>query len=112
MKIKGTFILGLLLYLISFGLLAQNAPITTVGSYTGNETTVTIPITVTDFDNIGSCNLRLTYNASVALATNVTTGPLLGGQLAANLDEPGTIVLGWYTYPGLTLPDNTVDQFL
>ncbi|MCD4731771.1 MAG: hypothetical protein K8R74_14290, partial [Bacteroidales bacterium] len=82
-------------------------PVTTVGSYTGNETAVTIPITAINFNSIGSCNLKLVYDASVALATDVTSGPLLGGQLATNLSEPGIITLGWYTYPGLTLPDNT-----
>lgn len=108
MKIIGTFLLGLFFYLISFGLLAQNAPICNLGTYEGNETTVTIPITVTNFNSIGSCNLKLSYNPSVAIANNVTTSQQLGGQLATNLDEAGIIVLGWYTYPGLTLPDNTV----
>lgn len=108
MKTFGALYSVLFLFLISVGIYAQNAPVTTVGSYAGIETTVTIPITVTNFNNIGSCNLKLTYNASIALATDVTTGPLLGGSLATNLSEPGIIVLGWYTWPGVTLPDSTV----
>ena len=108
MKVFGAIYSGLYFLLIHIGVNAQNAPITTVGSYAGNETAVSIPITVTNFNNIGSCNLKLTYDASIALATDVTSGPLLGGQLAVNLSEPGNIVLGWYTWPGLSLPDNTV----
>lgn len=108
MKIFGAILLGLFLHLIQTGMYAQNAPIATLGSYNGNEPTITIPITVENFNNIGSCNLRMLYNPSIASAMNITSGPLLGGQFAANLNEPGIIVIGWYTYPGLTLPDNTV----
>jgi hypothetical protein len=108
MKISGALYSGLYFLLINIGIYAQNAPITTVGSYTGIETAVTIPITVINFNNIGSCNLKLTYDPSIALATDVTIGPLLGGTLASNINEPGVIVLGWYTWPGVSLPDNTV----
>jgi PKD repeat protein len=41
-------------------------------------------------------------------ATGVTPGSLLGGSLSVNITVPGTITLGWYTYPGKTIPDNTV----
>ncbi len=108
MKISGAIYSGLCFLLIHIGINAQNAPVSTMGSYAGNNPSATIPITVTNFNNIGSCNLKLTYDASIALAMDVTPGQLLGGQLATNLSEPGIITLGWYTYPGLTLPDNTV----
>ena len=87
---------------------SQNAPVTTAGAFVTNETAITIPVTATDFNNIGSCNLKLTYDAAIVTATSITTGPLLGGSLASNLTVPGVITLGWYTYPGVTLPDNTV----
>lgn len=108
MKISGAIYSGLCFLLIHVGIYAQNAPVSTMGFYAGNDPSASIPITVTNFNNIGSCNLKLTYDASIAMAMDVTSGPLLGGQLATNLSEPGIITLGWYTYPGLTLPDNTV----
>lgn len=108
MKTLGAYIIGFCLLLTGMVVYTQNAPVTTIGSYVGNETSINIPITVTNFINIGSCNLKLTYDPAIASATEVTAGPLLNGQLSANLSEPGNIVLGWYTYPGLTLPDNTI----
>ncbi len=95
-------------YVIYASCYAQNAPVSTAGSVATFGATATIPITATNFTNIGSCSLKLTYNSSIAIATLVTTGPLLGGTLSSNLTVPGEIILGWFTSPGKTLPDNTV----
>jgi hypothetical protein len=48
------------------------------------------------------------YDPSVILATSVTIGPLPGGNVNSNLDIPGQIILGWYTWPGVSLPDSSV----
>ena len=87
---------------------SQNAPISTVGTITSSGTTAIVPITAINFINIGSCNLELLYNPAVVSVTAVTTGPLLGGGLSTDLSVPGIISLGWFTYPGVTLADNSV----
>jgi PKD repeat protein len=103
------FILILIVFVVtSQQLISQNAPISTVGTIVSAGTTAIVPITAINFVNIGSCDLELLYDPTIALATSVTTGSLLGGNIATNLTSPGTIILGWYTYPGVTLPDNSV----
>ena len=86
----------------------QNAPVTIVGSVLFSEATTTVPIKASNFTNIGSCNLEMIYDPAITIATNVTMGPQLGGYLNYNLTVPGQIMLGWYTFPGVTIPDNTV----
>ncbi len=85
-----------------------NAPVSTIGTVTVTGSTATVNITATDFTDIGSCNLQLLYDPAVAICTSVAKGALLPGGLATNIATPGLIRFGWYTYPGLTLPDNSV----
>ncbi len=94
--------------LLSGGIYAQNAPISTAGTVKTFVSTITVPVTARNFTNIGSCNLKLVYNPAVFNAVAVTAGPLLGGTVNSNLTVPGEVVLGWYIYPGKTLPDNSV----
>jgi hypothetical protein len=94
--------------LMQHGLFAQNAPVSTTGVFVSYGASVTIPITAAGFNNIGSCNLKIVYNPAIVTCTSVAKGTLLVGSLASNLTVPGVITLGWYTYPGVTLPDNTV----
>jgi hypothetical protein len=107
MKEKISAICGMI-FLFCSGLIAQNAPIITAGTVVSTGSSFTVPVTVTNFNDIRSCNLELSYNSTQATALSVTTGPLLGGTLATNLSYPGKIALGWYTWPGTSLPDNTV----
>ncbi len=90
-------------------IVAQNAPASTIGIVTTYAPTATVPLRAVSFSNIGSCNLKIVYDPAVAIATSVTVGnPLLGGNLVYNVSAPGVITLGWYTWPGVTLPDNSV----
>lgn len=86
----------------------QNAPVTTAGTVSTPGLSATVPVTASAFASIGSCGLKLVYDPEIAIATSVTSGPLLGGNLNTNLTVPGTIILGWYAFPGITLPDSTV----
>jgi hypothetical protein len=99
--------LWLLTCLFSSEIYAQNAPITSVGTISTSGSSITVPITVTNFTNIGSCNLKLTYNPAIVAAIAVTTSSLPGGNLSSNLAVPGEIYLGWFTSPAMTLPDNS-----
>src|ERR1035438_5990575 len=100
--------LSILLCLLSPCILAQNAPISTVGTIATISLADTVPITATNFIYIGSCNLELLYDPAVVSVSSVITGPLLGGILSTDLSVPGTITLGWFTYPPVTLTDNSV----
>jgi hypothetical protein len=107
MRKFSVILLGIAILTI-FHIYAQNAPITTAGTKVSNGTSTTVPITAINFSNIGSCNLKLTYNPTIMAATSVTKGQGLGGQLSSNLTIPGVITLGWFTWPGVTLPNNSV----
>ncbi len=100
---KAICLAWIIISLFSNELLAQNAPITTAGTLSTIGPTTVISITAINFTNISSCNLELVYDSTIARATSITTGPLLGGNLSSNLSVPGKIVLGWYTYPAITL---------
>jgi PKD repeat protein len=87
---------------------SQNAPVSTVAVRVTAGTKDTVNITTVNFTNILSCNLRLLYDHTVAHIDSILKGPLLGGTLSYNIAKTDTILLGWFTYPGKTLPANTV----
>ena len=99
------FLLLLFAFLTTSG---QDAPVITAGNIIVAGDSVTVPVTATDFTNIGSCALRVDYDPDIATAVTVVAGPLMGGGLNSNLTNPGTIILGWYTWPCVTLPANSV----
>ena len=86
----------------------QNAPITTAGTVTSTTTTATVQVTDQNFTSIGSFGLQLQYDPAIAQATGVTLGPGITGGINTNLTNPGVIIVGWYTYPALTLPGTPV----
>lgn len=107
---KNYSILILFLFcLFQIGASAQFAPYTTAGSLLTFDQQFVLPVTVTDFNNVASCNLRLTYNPSVVVATLVTKGPGLPGSLNYNVTSvPGVVSLGWYHSSNVSLPDDAV----
>ena len=101
-------ILGILIFCMALQVVSQNAPVTTAASVVSTTTTAQIPVTVTGFTNIVSFNLKILFDPAISSVSAVTTGPLLGGSVTSNWSVPGSVNFGWYTYPGKTLPDNTV----
>ena len=93
---------------LATGSYAQNAPQSIAGTIVSLETNVTLPIYAVNFNNISSCNLKLEYDPAIANATGVTIGPGMGGMISSNFTVPGTIILGWFTSGGITLPDSSV----
>jgi hypothetical protein len=87
---------------------AQNAPISIAGTVVSLATEVTVPVYAMNFNNISSCNLKLTYDPSIATATGVTIGPEMAGIISVNITVPGEVSLGWFTSGGITLPDSSV----
>ncbi len=106
MKIAVSVIL--LLYCHAVSLLSQNAPVITAGAFATDRSSVTVPVTALNFTNMGSCNLKLAYDPAIIRAISVSRGPLMAGDVTSNLAVPGVVTLGWYTWPGKTLPDNSV----
>ena len=97
-----------LFFLMTFTGFAQYAPVSTIGNVSAGTSTATVPITAINFNNIANCDLEITYDPSVAMATSVTKGPSLGGIINSNVSVPGQILISWFTFPGITLPDSTL----
>ena len=106
MRSIGALMWGLICFSVN-SMVAQNAPVSVVQNIASTGVVVSIPITATGINNIGSCNLQLQYDPEIAVCTSVTKGTLLPGSLATNLNVPGVITIGWYTWPGVTLTDHT-----
>lgn len=105
------FISGMIWVLFVYScnaIIAQNAPVTTAGTVVSQVTSATVPVIVSDFNNIGSFGLTLMYDPGIISAVAVTASPILGGNLNMNLGIPGQIILGWYSWPVVSLPDSTV----
>lgn len=106
---KNKFRLLVFVACISFTVVsAQNAPLSIAGAVVSLEATTTVPVYAINFNNIGSCGMKLSYDSLVATATGVSIGPGLGGMISANLTTPGIIVIGWFTSGGVNLPDSSI----
>ena len=66
-----------------------------------------MPITVTEFDNIGSISLTLLYDTNVMTFITATANASFSGMII-NGSTPGKVIIGWYAAPdAVTLPDGT-----
>jgi len=87
---KAIHIQWIFLFLLSAELLAQNAPISTAGTFSTIGSTAIVSITAANFNNISSCNLELNYDP--AIAGNVTLNyflPVKGTVLLEILNMTG-----------------------
>lgn len=88
---------------------AQNAPITTCGNAAaGAPGNITIPVTVTGFNNIGAISLTLEYDYSVVQYVSYASHPQLNFAVGdADLGNGfHRISMGWFG-SGKTLPDGS-----
>ncbi|MBV5314546.1 MAG: hypothetical protein JZU47_14700, partial [Prolixibacteraceae bacterium] len=99
MKIITTFF-AMLIIGITMSISAQNGPISTLGTVTTTGSTAVVPITVDNFINIKSCNLKISYDPAIGTPTGVTKGIGLNGTIALNLNTPGFINLAWNALTG------------
>jgi len=89
---------------------SQNAPVTYAPHITcDSATTIDIPITVTDFNNIGALSLKLQFDASVLDYQSYTNnsnfpGLLIFEQTTGEITAGGVIFFG----PGISLSDNSI----
>ncbi|MCF6169547.1 MAG: cohesin domain-containing protein [Bacteroidales bacterium] len=107
MKITHIFFLSLL-FLIGRSGFSQNAPLTTAGKVLdASAGTINVPVTVSNFDNIGSITLTLDYNPSVISYVSATPSPAFSG-MTIDGSVPGQLVISWTTVAGaITLPDES-----
>ncbi len=98
-----------LLFLLTQTVLAQNAPATTAGNVlNASAGYINIPLTVTNFENIGSITLTLNYNPAVMTYVSSTANPAFPG-IIINGSTAGQINIGWSADPGaITLPDGSL----
>lgn len=106
MKRKYTILLSLLI--ISNFALSVPGPITTVGSLRiCNDDPVNVPVTITNFNNVGIISLTLNYDPSIFLFQSVSLNPAISsGSIFTNGTTPGVFILSYVTDSGFSLPDN------
>jgi hypothetical protein len=88
---------------------AQNAPVTTAATVSAVSGTIPVPVTVTNFTNIGAVSLSLDYNYSVIqFAQGIPNAQLPGFAIGDH--DLGTgyhrILMGWFGQ-GATLPNGS-----
>jgi hypothetical protein len=106
--------LGCLIILSYSTMFAQNAPVTTIDNINTPGNTAVVPVTVQNFNSISACNLKIQYDNTVALLTNVTLGSGVSpsGGMNFNNTVPGEVLIGWYGSPNVTLPSGGVLFYL
>ncbi len=103
---------GFLLVFFAFQIFlsAQNAPISTIADTTACPgTSITLPIRVSNFNNIGSLSLKIQYNTNNLTFngwSNVSGFP----SLSLNSSQPGMLVIGGFSFSpgGISLPDHSI----
>jgi PKD repeat protein len=92
---------------LTTSLRSQDAPLTTIGSVTNAVAgPVTVPVTVTNFVNIGSVSLTLDYNPAVITYSSAVPHPSLSSAMSLTVVYPGRLTISWFG-TGITFPDNT-----
>ncbi len=107
MKRLVQLLITLLFAATSMWVQAIDGPITTIGNtIVIAPASVSIPVTVTNFNNVGSLSLKLNYNASILTYTGYTVAALSG--ITAATPSSGVVTMGWYGIPGQTLSDGSI----
>jgi hypothetical protein len=110
---KVTFLAAFLFCIISIGLIAQNAPITSIGIITNATTTpgaTVVPITVKDFESIGAFTITLRYRKQFGTYVSATPNAAFPGMTVSHSisGNYGNLIINWPQTPGgVTLPDET-----
>lgn len=83
-------------------------PITTAGNNTVcSGYSFTIPVTVTDFNNVGVISLKLIFDTAMVVYQSATIHPALSGLLPVYGASGNQFSLSGYGDPGVTLADNS-----
>ncbi len=103
---KITLVFIWLLSLLSLHGFSQNAPVTTAGTVINPPPgpTINVPITVTNFVDIGSISLVMDFDPAVVTYTGFSANASLPGLFVGE-STPGRLSFTWFGFPGVTLPD-------
>jgi hypothetical protein len=88
--------------------IAQNGPVTTAPHVLSPGPDVTVPITVSNFTDIGAISLTLDFDISIVAVSAVTANTALTVFSSYWTSTSGRLVMAWYGITGMTFPDNTV----
>jgi large repetitive protein len=104
-----TFTLCCLMVVGLIELSAQNAPINTIGNVTSFTNTAIVPIKADNFNTINSCNLKVTFDPSIAILTNVTIDPGVSpsGTINVNTSVTGEVYFQWFGNPTASMPNGS-----
>lgn len=73
------------------------------------EAVISVPIFVKSFTKIGSFNITIQYDPDIMVLVNPPGGLNINqGSLGCNNKTPGIIKFGWFTWPGVSLPDESI----
>jgi hypothetical protein len=98
----------IIINLAQLTVISANAPVSSIGEIINATTTpssTVVPVTVSNFFDIGAFTLTLNYQTSVITLTGVSMHPAFTG-VTINTTTPGTVVLTWTGTAGISLPDN------
>jgi hypothetical protein len=106
-KIFTTVIICLMITSIAF---ATAGPITTAGStLVCDQSPFSIPVTVSNFTNVGIISLTLNFGSPNIVFQSVDLNPaLLSGNIFTNGNTPGMFILSFTTGTGISLADNSL----
>jgi hypothetical protein len=95
-------VLSLLSFMFTFGVMAQGITMTmpaVVAPAAGAN--VSVPLKVTNFNNVGAVSLEITYNTAVMTYSSIS--PVAPVTFTVGNTTPGIVRLGWYAADGKTL---------
>ena len=98
----------LMVILSALTVVAQYAPISTIGTVNSNLDSLVVPIRAINFTNVMNANLRILYDPAILTAIDVSLGnPAMGSFVSSDLTVAGVISISWFTSHGVTLSDNS-----
>ena len=99
--------LTVFLCLLFLTLFSQNAPVTEVSQVYNPVVggSVTVPVTVSNFEDIGSISLIMDYDPAVLTFQSALPGAAFNGLVVNGTTNPGRIIISWYASYGVTLAD-------
>lgn len=105
---KKPFTLLLCCFFISHLAFSVPGPVTTAGSLRiCDEDPITVPVTVTNFNNIGTISLQLNYTSAFLQFQSVDVNPAIStADLFTNGTTPGVFILSFTSATGISLSDN------
>jgi PKD repeat protein len=106
--LKNLLFLTFYIFFSTYGLIAQNSPVTTAPVKTACPgSVIAIPVSVTGFSNIGSISLTITYNPAVLTYVSASNTSGFPGMSFGHGIAGKVIIGGYSSSSAVNFPDNT-----